>query len=185
MKRFMIAAMSLCSAASWANEMQVDGTWLQKQQISTVTRQESGWQLRSDQQQLALSHVPAWLKAPIIGDWLELKTRFNPAGITQRFMWSKSEFEPAYLLAGHSSRLNDAAFGEWRWEANSNPARLVLVKQGQRTTVKLKHLKNVAGWCVYLSDVRPAKPSVTGIANESETRFDWWAQRTDGPCAPA
>jgi hypothetical protein len=167
-----------------AQELQISGSWMQKQRIEQIAHAQSVWRFSSANQQLALQTPPLGFKAPQVGDWLEMQVRMNPAGMIRRLSWSHTESAVPWLVLGHNSRLSDAAMGDWRWEAASTGAAPILVTPAQRIALRVNRLTKVDGWCVLISDIRPAKPSRAGIANETEARFDWWAQQAQQSKCP-
>lgn len=160
-----------------AQELHISGSWMQKQRIEQTAHSQSIWRFSSLNQQLALQSPPRRLKAPQVGDWLEVQVRMNPAGMIRRLSWSHSAHTEPWLVLGHNSRFTDAAMGDWRWEAANTGASPILVTPTQRIALRVNRLTKVDGWCVLISDIRPAQPSRAGIANETEARFDWWAQQ--------
>lgn len=175
--RVLIGMLVCASALVQAQELQISGSWLQKQPIEQIAHSKSAWHFSSAEQQLVLQSPPTGFKAPQVGDWLEVQMRMNPAGMMRRLSWSHTADAEPWLVLGHNSRLSDAAMGDWRWEVASTGAAPVLVTPTQRIVLRLNRMTKVGAWCVLISDIRPAKPSTAEVANESETRFDWWAQR--------
>jgi hypothetical protein len=176
MKPQLIAALvcsySLCNAAP----IQMTGTWEQKQQIESQ-HIDKDWQFIHGEQSITITAPPAPFTPPISDSWLDVALRHHPAGIMRKLAWSPSESTQATLLAN----INVSAIGEvipgWHWEKN-----FYLARNQQRVKLRTGKVTKLNGWCILISDYRPAQASQDGIANETETRFDWWAQYNPKLC---
>lgn len=180
--KIIIGLLVCVSALAQAQELQISGSWGQAQAIEQVAHSQSVWRFSSVQQRLELQPPPTGFKAPQVGDWLAVQMRMNPAGMMRRLSWSHTSSAEPWLVLGHNSRLSDAAVEDWRWEPSSTGTLPLLLTSTQRVTLRLNRATKVGAWCVLISDIRLAKPSSPEVASESETRFDWWAQR-DVACA--
>ncbi|QLG89222.1 hypothetical protein HQ393_13770 [Chitinibacter bivalviorum] len=177
MKMIAIAALLGLNSVAFSAQTQVMGVWTEKQRIESIKADEASWQWQGGGQSLNLATPPHQFSPPQVGDWFELNMRHNPAGVMRKLMWSHEQQEAPWLIVGLNLPLAGEAMPGWRWEAGP-----VLVKGKLRIQVPVGKLTQVRGWCVLISDFRGAKPSTPGVANETETRLDWWAQQTKKPC---
>lgn len=176
MKTLFTLLLSGFTGCAWAVPSQIMGEWAEPLQIESVQHDAQGWHFTAGTQTLTITAPAAWTQ-PAKGEWLKLELRHHPAGMMRQVSWSSEEHAAPHLILAQNVALVGQAIPGWRWD--SGPA---LVQQQQRIPLKVGKVSKMKGWCVLISDWRPAKATKAGIANESETRFDWWAQYNPKQC---
>ncbi|MGL6041023.1 MAG: hypothetical protein ACRC01_07470, partial [Deefgea sp.] len=136
------------------------------------------WDFSSGAETLRITAPPAPFSSAKVGHWMDVETRQTPSGITRIIRWFKDEHsQPNSLLIQNSTFVGEAIPG-WRWNGN-----LSLSNQRQQNrTLKVGKVSYINGWCVLITEVRPAITRKSGIAHESETRFDGWVQHNPKVC---
>ena len=180
MKYQLIATISLCVGSAFAatplKPVKISGEWQQQQVVEAINTDVPGqWRIRHGEQTLNVTAAPAPFRTITAGHWLDLEVRHHPAGMMRKLAWSVDAHSAPYLILGQNMAMVGEVIPGWRWDQH-----LSLVYQQQRIKLRPGRAQTIQGWCVLVSDLRPAQAAREGIANESETRLDWWAQPT--PC---
>jgi hypothetical protein len=176
MKALYTLIISCFATSAWAAPTQIIGEWPEPLRIEAAQHDAKGWHFVSGAQTLTITAPPAWTQ-PAVGEWLKVELRHHPAGMMRQVSWSSDGQAAPHLILAQNVALVGQAIPDWRWD--SGP---VLVQQQQHISLKVGKVSKIQGWCVLISDWRPAKASKAGIANETETRFDWWAQYNPKQC---
>ncbi|WP_027469035.1 hypothetical protein [Deefgea rivuli] len=173
MKYTLIAAIGLSIGSAFAaTPVKISGTWQQQQVIEAINTDVSGdWSIRHGEEILSVTAAPAPFRTVKTGDWLNLEIRHHPAGMMRKLTWSTGAESTPYLILGQNMAIVGEVIPGWRWDQD-----LSLVHQQKRIKLKPGQARTIQGWCVLVRDLRPAQADQEGIANESETRADWWAQ---------
>ena len=172
MKHVLIATIGLYAGTAFATPVQISGTWLQHQAIESIDTNIAGnWLFGHADHTLSVTVAPAPFTTVKAGDWLNQDLHHHPAGMMRKLTWSINEQSPPYLVLGQNMAMVGEVIPGWRWNQY-----LSLVHQQQQIKLKPGKPRTISGWCVLISDLRTAQASKQDIANESETRVDWWAQ---------
>ncbi|QZA78283.1 hypothetical protein K4H28_02375 [Deefgea tanakiae] len=176
MRHFLILAALLYAGIATAKPVQIHGTWSQQQEIESMEITIAGqWRFNHADQTLITSAAPAQFMTVKSGDWLNQELRHHPAGMMRKLSWSKDAQRPPQLILGQNMSFVGEVIPGWHWDQY-----LTLANQQQKVKLSPGKPRTVGGWCILISDVRPAKASKPNIANETETRLDWWIQAK--PC---